>query len=393
MKMAYINPQAVPDSLPSAIQVLQVVDSFGDMGVDVSLVTPTPSAGANPTLFLGRPLSSNVRLVHLFDWRKKWFFPFSSHRPFYQQAKAWVKKYKPDVVYLRNLKLAEVLLSLKDRPKIVFETHELFAQTYRENHPAPTKRQQQKLEILSARELKVYQSVDALVTITQALLTDIQTTYHIQTPSCVAPDGVDLALAKEAHTPTHAESEPVMLYIGSLHPWKGVDTLIAAMPSVKRGMLWIAGGMTEQIAALQAQADNLGVGARVRFLGKIPPAQRFKLIGKADICLLPLTDSSIASRYTSPLKLFEYMAMGKPIVVANHESIREVLVHGQDGVLVDRCEDPLCFAESINWLINDQDLQKKLGAAAAVKSAQFTWHKRNQRVLALLDSLNDLALI
>lgn len=381
MRIAYLNPQPVPDTSPSALQILQFAEAMAAQGHSVELVTPTPSGIITAAAILGRRPSSQLRLHPLTDHRRRWYFPVPSNRLFYWQALKWLRENRVDAVYLRNLKLAEAIFRAGLDVAVFFETHELFAQSFRENNPAMDWRGRQKLAQLSTREAFVYRRSTALIAITQALADDIRSAYQLKSPIIVAADAVDLELAGEALTAkaAHADMPPSMLYLGSLHRWKGVETLLDATALLPQGELRIAGGSAARIAELASHPAAVAERARIHFLGPIPPRDRFALIAEADICVLPLTNTSIGSRYTSPLKLFEYMAMGKPIVASDHPSIREVLVHGEQALLV-APEDPAALAAALRCLIDDPDERARLGNNARQLSLRHGWPARAETV-------------
>ncbi|MBI5783725.1 MAG: glycosyltransferase family 4 protein, partial [Gammaproteobacteria bacterium] len=213
---------------------------------------------------------------------------------------------------------------------------------------------------------------------------DIRTTYRVETPAAVAPDGVDL---EQAQAPVSAAPHtiPWLLYLGSLHPWKGVDTLVRAMAHVKQpAELHIVGGNAARIEELRALADEFDVIRRVVFHGPVEPGRRFEYIHRADICLLPLTDTGLGGRYTSPLKLFEYMAAGKAIVVSDLPSMRQVLTPEQDALLVPT-GDASGFAAAIERLLADAGLRSRLGAAAKARAEGFTWRRRCETILHFIN--------
>lgn len=389
MRLAYLDPHPVPDTTPSTMQMLQTVDGLGQAGVDVTLITP--QSALPPEAVLGRPLSNQVRLAHQFDPRKKWFFPFSTHKPFFWQAKRALQQGSFDAVLLRNLKLADYLLRQDLGVRIYFETHEIFAQTFLEEHPGLSGNKRRKHALLKAREQFVYNNAAGVFALTSLLIDDIKEHYAIAHDRfCILPDGFDPALAQAAmqrHAGRPRQPGPVrVLYLGSLHPWKGVSTLIDALPLVQSELeLVIAGGEPHRIAELRARAVTLGVDKRVNFLGKVPPAERFDVIAQADICVLPLTNSSIASRYTSPLKLFEYMAMGKPIVVADLPSIREIFaVDGQARLF--GIDDPALLAGSLDDMTRDSELRVRLGEGALQLSERYSWRQRASTIERVIGS-------
>lgn len=382
LRLAYLDPYTVPAYTPSAMQILQMAEALAEAGAEISLVTPASAVAASAVL--GREPHSRLHLEPLADIRKRWFFPFSTHRVFFMQALAWIRHHKPQAIFVRNLKFADWLLPRVGGIPVYFETHELFAQTFREEHPGKMgRREQRKFDLLEQRETAVYRGVSGLFSLTAALADDIKQRYQLTKPITVLPDGVDMTAIASAQAAPLAQDPggmPRILYLGSLHPWKGVDVLVRAMAQVPAAELWIAGGETARIENLQSLAAELGCGERLRFLGKIAPAERFKLIGECDICALPLLRTSIGSRYTSPLKLFEYMGMAKPIIASDLPSLREVIRHGENGWLVE-AENPAALAAGIVDLLADSGRAVALGHQAGADAATYSWLNRAKQVL------------
>ncbi|MQY52563.1 glycosyltransferase [Rhodocyclus gracilis] len=383
MRIAYINPQAVPDTLPSCLQILQFAEALAAVeGSQVDLLTPTPSKGATPEMVLGRTPHERLRFQPQSDHRGRWYFPFSSNRAFHRQALVWLRRNAVDAIYVRNLKLAEALIREQLGIPIFFETHELFAQSFCEHHGKLGWRASRKLATLRRRESFVYTHVAGLIAITHALAADIRSEYGVETPILVAADAVDLELAhgsRQSESARPGATETIVLYLGSLHRWKGVETLLDAAPLLPEGVIHIAGGGATRRAELEQHVASSPGKNRIRFLGEVPPCSRFKVIADADICVLPLSNTSIGSRYTSPLKLFEYMAMGKAIVASDHPSIREVLVDGKNALLVP-AENPVALADALNVLIANPEIRKQLGNAAEILSREFSWSARAKNV-------------
>jgi glycosyltransferase involved in cell wall biosynthesis len=263
---------------------------------------------------------------------------------------------------------------MPEAPPLFFETHEVFARTLGEQG-AHARRKVARLRRL---EQRVYARSHGIIALTEALAGDLHADYRFPAPMLIAADGVDAILASNACA-VALGNEPVILYIGSLHRWKGVDVAIAAMRDVARGTLVIVGGDEHAIAPLRARAAQEGVGGRVRFVGGVAPKQRFDWIAAATLCVLPLSNATIAARYTSPLKLFEYLALGKPVVTSDLPAIREVVEHGRDAWLVPPGEAS-AFAAGINALLDDDALRRSLGAAARRTGTRSTWDARARRI-------------
>jgi glycosyltransferase involved in cell wall biosynthesis len=389
VKLVVADPGPVPGLSPAAMQLLQSVDGLAQAGARVRLITPRPASGTAPEAVLGRPLHAGVITAHVADLRGRWFWPTRSSRPFYWQAVRELRRLRrsgeADAVLVRNLKLAEVLLRAPGVPPVFFETHELFAQSFREAAGASTGARARRARAIAAREGFVYRSVRATASLTRALADDIVATYGPVATIAVVPDGVDLELASAARRPRVAGPRPVLLYLGSLHRWKGVEIAVEAMTALAGCELRVAGGTDERIADLAACAARLGVADRVRLLGRVEPRRRFACIAEADICLLPLRTDAIAARYTSPLKLFEYMAMGKAIVASDLPSLREVLADRETALLVPS-ESPPALATAVRALLDEPALADALGRRAqAVAEERFGWPQRSARLLAMIE--------
>jgi len=382
MHLAYLDPHPVPDNCPEALQMLYTVDALGSLGARVTLVTPKPDSTPDAHAILGRPLSAHVQVRHLEPRRGLWRW-LRSNQPFYRMAAAELKTLGADAVLVRNLKMAEHLLCHAPDVPLFFETHEFFARSYQEEHPQLSLRKHHKLAALAQREETVYRGARGLIALTPLLLDDIRQAYGVATPAVVAPDGVDLEQA-QAPVSVPSRTTPWLLYLGSLHPWKGVDTLIRALPHVKQAAeLHIVGGNDQRIAELRNLAEALNVAARVVFHGPVEPGKRFEYVHQADICLLPLTDTGLGGRYTSPLKLFEYMAAGKAIVVSDLPSMRQVLTPEQEALLAP-AGHPEAFAQTIERLLRDKALQRRLGDAAKSRAQAFSWRARSGTILRFI---------
>ncbi|MDQ3438925.1 MAG: glycosyltransferase family 4 protein, partial [Planctomycetota bacterium] len=98
---------------------------------------------------------------------------------------------------------------------------------------------------------------------------------------------------------------------------------------------------------------------------------------------LPNPSSAISTRFTSPLKLFEYMAARRPIVATSLPAIREVLNDDEHALLVEP-GDTGAMAAAIGRLLQDHALAERLARAAYGAAPQYTWARRAERIEALL---------
>jgi glycosyltransferase involved in cell wall biosynthesis len=99
--------------------------------------------------------------------------------------------------------------------------------------------------------------------------------------------------------------------------------------------------------------------------------------------VLPLVRSAFGNAFTSPLKMFEYMAAGRPIVASDLPALREVLRDGENALLVPP-EDPQALAAAIQQVRSDRALAERLVACAAEDVRAYTWDIRGQRIVQFL---------
>jgi glycosyltransferase involved in cell wall biosynthesis len=171
----------------------------------------------------------------------------------------------------------------------------------------------------------------------------------------------------------------IIAYTGRLAKGKGVDILIRAFAALKNRqdlVLVLVGKIYSD--EFQALAAARGI-KNIIFTGFIPPSRVREYQAGADILVLPSNRELPYSKYTSPIKLFEYMAAGKPIAASALESIREIIEHKKNGILFD-ASDPGNLADSIQYILDHKDFSAKIAAQAKIDVREYTWLKRAENI-------------
>lgn len=209
----------------------------------------------------------------------------------------------------------------------------------------------------------------------------------------------DIVVAHDAADPQPLES-PVgtghdqrirVGYAGSLHQGKGmemIDSLSARHPDKE---FVVVGGTPSD---LDLWRRRMAEHSNVEMVGHVSHADVGRHLRTFDIALLPnRNDVRVAwgaatniARWTSPLKLFEYMAAGLPVVASRQPNIAEVITHEVDGLLCE-VDDVDAWSEAIVRLSDDRQLRERIGAAARMKFMRsFTWEGRARTILEEIGS-------
>ena len=174
--------------------------------------------------------------------------------------------------------------------------------------------------------------------------------------------------------------EPVVTFVGTLKPWHGVADLLAAAALAKRPWkLRIIGDGPER-AALEEQAAGLGI--EVDFRGAVAPADMPGQLAGSAIGVAPYPDlGGEQQQYFSPLKVYEYLAAGLPVVASAVGQLPQIL--GELGTLVSP-SDPAALAAAIDTLAADPVLRGKLGWRGRMQAEEkHSWAGAVDRILDL----------
>jgi glycosyltransferase involved in cell wall biosynthesis len=400
VNVLYFADTRFPIERANGLQSMATCQALAALGHDVTLITRPDSAPLprSPFEFYGLPPTEGLSFETV---------PTSKNAGirrlrFLVAAARRARRQREAIVFTRDLGLASALLSLprSRRPRVIYESHGISSVVSGEmpallGKPAltPTAR---KLARLDRQDRRVWQRAAAYVTLTSALADELAGRFGPRDQVFVVPDGAVVGSGPsapgsrgEAHGARGAADppEPVAGYAGHLYPWKGVDVFVralAASPGI-RGL--IVGGHPAEadLGRVQRLVKELNLTTRVEITGLIRPADVAPRLAAATMLVLPNTASAISLRYTSPLKLFEYLAMGRPIIASDLPAIREILTDGETGLLVPP-GDPDALAAAMRRVAGDQALAARLADAALALAPSYSWDERAQRLDAALEA-------
>lgn len=368
MRLHYAFPEPLPLPRARGLQVVQTVRALAEQGIEVEL-SHVPAPG-DP--FAASDLAKPVH-VSLLPLSRSLPWPLQgihSNRFFAARLVRHLTARPADVLMVRHLKLARALLERCAHIPLLYEAHEVFADT------APPRRKAR----IGQLEAWVIRRAQALVTNSRATANRL---IELYSPACspqVIPNGVDYP----SHVPekdwTHSSER--IVYAGSFFGWKGVDDLVAAAQELPGLHITLLGGDEESIGRLREKMTT--GGAKLEFRGRVSPQRVAQALEQACIAVLP-NRAEADSAFTSPIKLFEYMAAGCAIIASDLPSVREILA--EDEAVWVRPGDAQSLAAGLRRLAADPGLARALSARVRAKAQQYTWARRGIALTQVLQTM------
>jgi glycosyltransferase involved in cell wall biosynthesis len=388
VRILYLADIRFPLERANGLQTFETCRALAARGHAVTLLVrpDTTRPARDPWLFYGAPRESGLTLSRLPP------LPGPLRRGAYLAAALGrAITVSPDIVLTRDLLLADMLLRLPSsiRPPVVYESHGYAPAMAVERPKAITgapAASWRKLLRLTARESRVWRAASGYITLTRVHQQELEDRFGVRSNAAVIPDGVRLDPARTLQPPS-ALPPFTVTYAGHLYPWKGVDVLLHALAHLPDVQARIVGGQPGESdhVRLDSLARDKGVGDRVTFTGWLPPASVTAELARAHALILPNTLTHASERYTSPLKLFEYLAAGRPIVASDLAALREILRHEDTALLVEP-GSPTALAAAVRRLMSDPALAAGLATRAYDDAVYYGWETRAQRIDVVLEA-------
>jgi glycosyltransferase involved in cell wall biosynthesis len=239
-----------------------------------------------------------------------------------------------------------------------------------------------------------------LVVITRSLLKDLRDRLAApedETFTLVAPDGVDLSrytnlpgiqearqLLPERVRQQLSVERMVAGYTGHLYRGRGVELMLEVACRLPEIVFLLVGGEPNDVQNLEVQVRQKGL-SNVILAGFVPNAELPVYQAACNFLLMPYQQHVAASSggdiasYLSPMKLFEYMACGRPILSSNLPVLQEVL-QPEFAILLPP-QDANAWVAALRGLAGDDKRRAELGQLAQLNAAQYSWEERAKRVL------------
>jgi glycosyltransferase involved in cell wall biosynthesis len=331
----------------------------------------------------------------------------------------WLKRYVPKFCY-ELMECAYSLIAYKDlvkavklhRPDCLYERYNLFLPAgiwlkHRYRLPmlleinSPIFEERSRYDGLSLKRLArwsqayTWKAADFVLPVTQVMAEIVQSYGVPADRMMVIHNGINTREFENVADNTAVKSslgltdKLVLGFTGFVRDWHGLDKVIdmIAKDPIDSGRHLMVVGDGPARQSLEQQAKALNVANRVSFTGIVGREKIPQYVAAFDIALQPAVVS-----YASPLKLFEYLALGKAIVAPAQPNIRELLSDEHNAVLFDPAQaDGL--PKAIDRLCNDAALRRHVGknASATISDKKLTWKANAERVIHLFERLQQHA--
>ncbi|MER3445988.1 MAG: hypothetical protein C4291_03755 [Candidatus Dadabacteria bacterium] len=375
MRIAYITNSHIPSVYANGIQTMKMCEAIVGLGHELTLLVP-PNEKEDIQIKDGDTLSfygvEKVFEIKVTPFRRKSFHALVSS--------IYAKLKNVDLCYTR----CDYAAYFASRLGIstVFEAHKPFS-------PKLGTRINPSL-LFNSPYLK-------LVSISNSLTKLYIQNYNVNPQKIITEhDGVDLEkftalptkeeLRRELNLP---QDKRIICYTGSLYRGRGIELLLLASKKLPPdSLVLLVGGRTEDLEKYKRIALNMGCTS-VHFTGFVPNNTVPKYLVASDVLVMPYQSGAedpsgcVIADFFSPLKMFEYMASGRPIIASDLGVIKEILRDRENAILFDP-SDEVAFLNAIKIALEDRELAQRISRNAQEEVKKHTWAKRAQEIFSFL---------
>lgn len=367
LEIAYLSKSAIPSRAANSVHVMKMCQAFAKAGCKVNLYcTYSNDKFEDVYSYYGVDSCFNIEKAKLTKVKcGSWIYGYKVRKKITQSK-------LPDLIYARNLH--SLLFTFNLSKPFIYEAH------------VPPHNKIQKMLI---NKLFLSENFKYLVTISEALkqeyirLFSVLNKYQIM----VLHDGADLpkllSNSKEGVNKEKLSSFNIG-YVGHLYQGRGIELVLQLAEHFPEIGFHLVGGEDKDIEFWKNKVDR----GNVIFYGHVPNGNLDSYYNLFDVVIAPYQDKVSVSggkgdttNWMSPLKIFEYMAYGKPMIVSNMPVLREVL-SDKENCLLCSPTDIKEWIKAVDILKTDLTMRNMLSQKALSDfKDNFTWEKRAKRIL------------
>ncbi len=380
MNIAYCQKIRFPIASARALQTCLTARAFAEAGSHVRLFPGAPCIGGKVMV---RDFLSRLGLDPLPETLSAPVIP-TRHKGLYGllfRAGLWshLRRAPSCLCWAGSVKEAAMALAL--RPKgsgspVVFEIHHLISRL----------KKGREAKRLYTLEKRVFEQADMVVFPCETLRKAAAGYLPEPRRSLVSPLGYNehiIGAVRDPDLPEPAEETGIvrMVYVGSIQPGKGVERLVRALPLLPDNfaLTIVGGGGADRVEAMRELAVTEGVSKRTAFTGRVEQRDLPSLLADCDIFVIPTTTEN---DFFAPIKMYEALGFGVPIVATPTPSLKERLKEGENA-LFSADASPEALARALSKLGRTPALRQAMRRANLACAKGLTTSIRARHLLGI----------
>lgn len=386
MKIAVVSSGHIPSQWAHSITTMKMANAFFKLGHEVEVLTVerflekrNKQKIINIYRFYG--INEAIKITYFKDNLLFYFEELSPLRNLFwllkkmtrsgiryisdpeKKISEYCKKNKVDICYCRTFRI--VYYNIKNEIPTILESHTSNIQ----HHDLK--------KIIALSHSRYFKG---LVTISEVLKQSFIDAGVPEDKILVLQDGVDVESFQniekfEARVSLGlSQNKSIAMYCGHLYKGRGIEYILDAAKVLKHITFVIVGGFHSNISYWKKYTMNMSLD-NVIFSGFVENRMVPMYLKAADVLLMPYTRDTPTYKWMSPLKLFEYIAAGRPIIATDLEPIKNKIENMKTGILIKE-KSGKEIAKAIRLILNNKVLADKLSRNAERKAENYSWEKR-----------------
>ena len=366
MKICYLANTAIPSTNASAIQIVKMCEAFSELNNPVTLITTNSSSG---NIFNFYNIKSKFKFKKIKNFKK---FPLGIKFYLFSIFSILESiKFKPDIYITRNFFTCFLLILFKK--KTILELHHGL-----DNESRVIRFIIKNYNFLNSKYLV------KLIAITSSVKTDYINKHSLKSNKVIVlPSGSSI---KENYKYRLKKKKLNIGYFGSLYKSRGLDLIVKLASIDPKNNYYIYGNKK------QVKLSNCNKIKKNLYLNDYVPYKNIpKILLNMDLLLMPYTSSITVSgdvgnitKYTSPLKLFDYLSVGRPIMCSNFNVLREIITENKNAIFVKNYKNVRSWKNEITKLINKPEKMKIISKNNYKLSKKYSHSIRAIKILNII---------
>lgn len=394
MKIFIVDTIKLPEGSGWTTHKFEFSRNLSKLGHEVHVMTPT-----------GIKLDEVV--AHHMKAKEKYKFSFISKSVHLIDILKVVHAHNFDILYTRNVSFGLLghLVKKIIKSKLVLELNGLASEDWKvekELYGDKKRKQLKKIEavMLSYLELSVAKKVDAVIAVTSGIKDILIEKGITKSKITVISNGANIDLFKPIDNIIAinelrqryniSDNDLVIIFVGNLHLWHGLIYLIKSAPNILKAVpdtkfLIVGDGQIKK--ELMNMTEKIGKSNKFIFTEAVPYKSVPLYINVSDVCVAPFIRARNERLGLSPVKIYEYLACGKPVVASNVKGIGDLLRSSNSGIAVTP-EDPNELADAIIKLLQNKQLREQMGVnGRKLVVNEYTWEITAKKTMEVFRNL------